>query len=122
MTWTLDAGYGIDDHLVFITSNGEVVVWRLTDPTTPTGIAMIGLFQIGSPVGQRCYVKYGGDLLIITQDGVVPLSAALQSSRLNPRVSITDKIQDAMSTAGPHSRADFCLQVCSLSQTRHTYI
>src|SRR5439155_1006380 len=45
MTWTLDAGYGMDDHLVFITSSGEVVVWRLTDPTTPTGIAMIGLFQ-----------------------------------------------------------------------------
>src|SRR5206468_2193001 len=34
MTWTLDAGYGVDDYLAFITSNGEVMVWRLTDPTT----------------------------------------------------------------------------------------
>ncbi len=99
MTWTLDAGYGVDDYLVFITSNGEVLVWRLTDPTSPSGIALIGVYQIGAPIGRRCFVKYAGDLLIITQDGVVPLSGALQSSRLNPRISITDKIQFAMSSA-----------------------
>jgi len=99
MTWTLDAGYGMDDYLVFITSNGETLVWRLTDPTTPSGISLIGVYQLGAPIGKRCWVKYGGDLLIITQDGVVPMSGALQSSRLDPRVSITDKIQYAMSQA-----------------------
>jgi hypothetical protein len=99
MTWTLDAGYGVDDYLVFITSNGEALVWRLTDPTTPTGISQIGLYKIGAPIGRRCYTKFGGDLLVITQDGVVPMSGALQSSRLDPRVSITNKIQYAMSAA-----------------------
>ena len=99
MTWTLDAGYGIDDYLAFITSQGEVVVWRLTDPTTPSGISMTGIWRIGAPIGRRCWLKYGGDLLIITQDGVVPMSGALQSSRLDPRVSITNKIQYAVSQA-----------------------
>jgi hypothetical protein len=99
MTWTLDAGYGMDDYLVFITSNGETLVWRLTDPTTPTGISLIGIYQLGAPIGKRCWVKYGGDLLVITQDGVVPMSGALQSSRLDPRVSISNKIQYAMSQA-----------------------
>jgi len=99
MTWTLDAGYGVDDYLVFITSNGEALVWRLTDPTTPTGISQIGLYKVGAPIGRRCYTKFGGDLLIITQDGVVPMSGSLQSSRLDPRVSITNKIQYAMSAA-----------------------
>jgi hypothetical protein len=99
MTWTLDAGYGVDDYLVFITSNGEALVWRLTDPTTPTGISQIGLYKIGAPIGRRCYTKFGGDLLVITQDGVVPMSGSLQSSRLDPRVSITNKIQYAMSAA-----------------------
>ena len=99
MTWTLDAGYGVDDYLVFITSNGEALVWRLTDPTTPTGISQIGLYKVGAPIGRRCFSKFGGDLLIITQDGVVPMSGALQSSRLDPRVSITNKIQYAMSAA-----------------------
>ncbi len=99
MTWTLDAGYGMDDYLAFITSNGEVVVWRLTDPTTPSGISMTGLWKVGSPIGRRCWLKYGGDLLMITQDGVVPMSGSLQSSRLDPRVSITNKIQYAVSQA-----------------------
>jgi hypothetical protein len=99
MTWTLDAGYGMDDYLAFITSNGEVVVWRLTDPTTPSGISMTGLWKVGAPIGRRCWLKYGGDLLMITQDGVVPMSGSLQSSRLDPRVSITNKIQYAVSQA-----------------------
>ena len=99
MTWTLDAGYGMDDMLAFITTKGDVMVWRLTDPTTPAGISLVGVYELGSPIGKRCFVKYGGDLLIITQDGVVPMSGALQSSRLDPRVSITNKIQFAMSAA-----------------------
>jgi hypothetical protein len=111
MTWTLDAGYGVDDYLVFITSNGEALVWRLTDPTTPTGISQIGLYKVGAPIGRRCYTKFGGDLLIITQDGVVPMSGALQSSRLDPRVSITNKIQYAMSTAISTYGANFGWQL-----------
>jgi len=111
MTWTLDAGYGVDDYLVFITSNGEALVWRLTDPTTPSGISQIGLFRVGAPIGRRCYTKFGGDLLIITQDGVVPMAGALQSSRLDPRVSITNKIQYAMGQAGTTYGANFGWQL-----------
>lgn len=99
MTWTLDGGYGVDDYLAFITSNGEVLLWRLTDPTTPSGIALIGVFSVGAPVGKRCWLKYGGDLLILTQDGVVPMSKALLSSRTDAPISITDKIRKAVNDA-----------------------
>lgn len=122
MTWTLDAGYGVDDYLAFITSKGEVLVWRLTDPTTPSGIALIGIWAIGAPVGRRCYVKYAGDLLIITQDGVVPMSGALQSSRLNPRVSITDKIQYAMSTAVTAYGSNFGWQLLPYPKGNQLYL
>jgi hypothetical protein len=44
-------------------------------------------------------VKWKGDLILICQDGLVPMSGALQSSRLNPRVALTDKIQSQMSSA-----------------------
>lgn len=99
MNWTLDAGYGMDDYIAFISNKGEVAVWQLTDPASVSGIALIGVYNLGAPIGRRCFIKYGGDLLIITQDGVVPMSGALQSSRLDPRVSITNKIQFAMSQA-----------------------
>lgn len=98
-TWTMDAGNGMDDMTVFITSEGEVLVYRGSDPASSTTWGLIGRYWIGAPIGRRCTVKYVGDLLIITRDGVQPLSLALQSSRLNPRVSITDKIQSAVSTA-----------------------
>jgi hypothetical protein len=98
-TWTVDAGYGVDDLAVFITSNGEVLVYRGTDPSSATTWALVGVWWIGSPVGRRCLVKWKGDLLLICRDGVVPLSGALQSSRVNPRVALTDKIQSAMSKA-----------------------
>lgn len=122
MTWTIDAGYGVDDMLAFITSMGEVLLWRLTDPTTPTGISLVGVFAMGSPVGRRCWVKYAGDLLLITQDGVVPMSGALQSSRLNPRVSITDEIQFAMSTAISSFSANFGWQLLPFPKENQLYL
>lgn len=121
-TWTLDAGYGVDDYLVFATSNGEVLVWRLTDPTTPSGIALIGVWELGSPIGRRCMMKYGGDLLIITQDGVVPLASALQSSRLNPRVALTDKIQFAVSEAVSEYGSNFGWQLLYFAKENQLYL
>lgn len=98
-TWTMDAGYGMDDMTVFITSQGEVLVYRGTDPSSSATWGLIGVYWIGSPIGRRCWIKYAGDLLIITRDGVQPMSLALQSSRVNSRINLTDKIQFAVSTA-----------------------
>jgi hypothetical protein len=98
-TWTLDAGYGVDDFLVFVSSKGEVLVYQGTDPSSATTWAMKGLWRIGSPVGTRCLMKFRGDLLIICQDGLLPLSGALQSSRVDPKVALSDKIEFATSTA-----------------------
>ena len=98
-TWTIDAGYGADDNLVFVTSKGEVAVYSGTDPTTSSTFGLIGVWQLGGPVGKRCLQKYGGDLLYISQDGLTPLSQLLQSDRLDPRVSLTNKIQYAVSNA-----------------------
>ena len=110
-TWTIDAGYGVDDHAVFITSEGDVLVYRGTDPASATTWALVGVWWLGSPIGRRCFVKYMGDLLLITQDGLVPLSGALQSSRVNPRVALTDKIQRATSEAVGNYGANFGWQV-----------
>lgn len=106
-TWTIDAGYGVDDMAVFITSQGDCLVYRGTDPSSASTWALVGVWWLGSPIGRRCMVKYKGDLLIITQDGLLPLSGALQSSRLNPRVALTDKIQDATSTAVTNYGSNF---------------
>lgn len=98
-TWTIDAGQGVDDHYVIMTSKGQVIVYQGIDPSNANSWSMVGVWDIGAPVGPRSLYKYAGDMLIVCQDGVVPMSAALQSSRVNPKVAITDKIQFAISQA-----------------------
>jgi len=98
-TWTIDAGYGVDDLAVFITSNGEVAVYKGSDPSDANDWSLVGIWNIGQTYARKCTFKYGGDMLILTEDGLVPLSAGLQSTRLDPRVNITDKIFFAISRA-----------------------
>lgn len=99
VAWTIDAGYGLDDMLAFVTSQGEIIVYRGTDPASAATWTEVGVWQLGAPVGKRCMLKYGGDSLIISLDGLLPMASALQSSRLDPRVALTDKIQGAISEA-----------------------
>lgn len=98
-TWTIDAGYGVDDNLVFVTSNGEVIVYRGTDPASDATWALTGVWKLGSPIGNRAMLKWGGDLLILTYDGLMPMAQSLQSSRLDPRVALSNKIQGAITQA-----------------------
>lgn len=98
-TWTIDAGQGVDDYAVFVTSMGEVIVYNGTDPDSIDSWALKGVWQLGQTFSRRCFFKWAGDLLLLTQDGLVPLAASLQSSRLDPRINLTDKIYYAVSQA-----------------------
>ena len=110
-TWTLDAGQGADDYAVFVTNMGEVLVYNGTDPTAAATWALKGVWQLGQTFARRCFFKWSGDLLLLTQDGLVPLSSALQSSRLDPRVNLTDKIYFAVSQAATLYYDNFGWQV-----------
>ena len=110
-TWTLDAGQGADDYAVFVTSMGEVIVYNGTDPDNADTWLLKGVWQLGQTFSRRCFFKWSGDLLLLTQDGLVPLSSALQSSRLDPRVNLTDKIYYAVSQAATIYFANFGWQI-----------
>jgi hypothetical protein len=110
-TWTLDAGQGADDYAVFVTSMGEIIVYNGTDPTDAATWALIGVWALGQTFNRRCFFKWSGDLLLLTQDGLVPLASALQSSRLDPRVNLTDKIYYAISQAATLYSTNFGWQI-----------
>ena len=124
-TWTIDAGYGVDDNIAFITSQGEVVVFRGTDPASAATWSLIGVWDIGSPVGARAMLKWGGDLLVLTYAGLMPFAASLQSSRLDPRVALSDKIQGAITAATTQyggSHADVGWQIFITSKYNAVWI
>jgi hypothetical protein len=98
-TWTLDAGNGMDDYFIVITTAGEIAVFSGTDPSSASTWSLNGIYYAGSPVGRNCTIKYGGDVLLLNKDGLVPLSQWLMSSRVNVKTSITNKIQQRITDA-----------------------
>lgn len=97
-TWTIDGGAGADDLAVFVTSEGEVAVYQGIDPSSAATWSKIGTYTIGTPIGRRCLTQLGGDLLIITTDGVIPCSR-LTLAKEDKSVAVTDNIQNAMADA-----------------------
>lgn len=97
--WSIDAGIGVDDYAAFISDQGEVAVYKGSDPSSATTWALVGVFWVGSPIGRRCVAQLGGDVLLISKDGLLPLSKALMSSRVNTSLALTDKIQNVISEA-----------------------
>lgn len=98
-TWTFDGGSGIDDAAVFVTSEGEVIVYKGTNPGSATTWAKVGSYTLGKPIGRRCLINYASDLILLCQDGAFPLSAALQSATVDDRVSLSDKISNSFNVS-----------------------
>lgn len=69
-----DSGTGMDDYMAFISSNGEIAIYQGSDPATAGTWGLVGVYHIGRPIGRRCAFKYGGDAVVITQDGLQSIS------------------------------------------------
>lgn len=99
-SWTRDSGAGIEDLAVFITSKGEVHVYQGSDPASSDTWSRVGTFKIAEPVGRRCLIKVGGDIGVLTTQGLVPLSGVLsRAESAQGQVAITDKIRNAYTQA-----------------------
>ncbi len=78
ITWTRDGGAGPDDFAVFLMTSGHAIVYQGTYPGATADWAIVGVYDIGEPLSIRGSVKFGGDVLIITEYDYVSLQAALQ--------------------------------------------
>lgn len=98
--WSLDGGAGMDDVAVWVTNEGQVAVWRGTDPTDADDWFLVGVFDLAKPLGFNSLIKYGADLVLLSEDGAVPLSQALNKDRAqDDQVAITAQIASAFSKA-----------------------
>jgi len=83
-SWTLDAGDGIDDKLVIVGRGGDVLVYEGTDPASADTFRIVGRWAVGRvPVGRRFMSKYGGDLTIISPNGIERMSQLTAARGLN---------------------------------------
>jgi len=107
-TWTLDGGSGADDLAVWVTTQGQVAVYQGLDPSDANNWALVGVYDLGLPLSRRSLIKYGSDLILLTTDGVVPLSQALKLDRAQENlVALTQRIQNAFQQATTRYRNNF---------------
>lgn len=111
-TWTMDGGDGgTDDVAVFITTNGQVIIYSGSDPSSRNTWQLVGVFNIAKPAAQptdlssidisisgqaknSVGVKYGADVLMLMQDGVTSAQRVLHPQDLGSAdYSISSKIR-----------------------------
>lgn len=74
-TQSADSGDGMDDRFVIVTDDGEVAVYEGSDPSDPADWNLVGRYDTSPPLGRNAHVNIGGDLVIATLQGLMPLSA-----------------------------------------------
>lgn len=78
-SWSLsssDSG-GLSAQNVFTTTEGESAVFQGLSPDDVSW-ALVGVYTVGKPLGKHGFIRAGGDIVIATDVGDVPLSKAVQ--------------------------------------------
>lgn len=79
-SWSLDSSGsgGLSEQCVFISDQGEVAVYQGSDPSSASNWTKVGTYRIGKPLGRNAWFRAGGDMVIATDIGDIPLSQAIQ--------------------------------------------
>lgn len=92
--WTQDGGQGIDDLTVFLTSEGEALVYAGSNINDPDDWKLRGSFKISPPLGYKCLMSYQGDVVVITTTGYLPLGKVLPLNQASDAsLSFSDAIR-----------------------------
>lgn len=112
-TWSSDAGDGQDDYTVFVSSEGELAIYRGSDPDTAGGFAKVGVMPVAAPIaGFRCFSKFGGDLLFLCELGLFSMGKLLGTrDSVIANLALTDKINRAFAQAVKQYRTNVNWQV-----------
>lgn len=102
-SWSLDSGSGgsgLSQQCIFVTTEGEVVVFQGDNPGDPAAWEQVNTYRIGRPLGNKAHIRAGGDIVIATNIGFVPLSQAIQRdyAALSPS-AVSYPIEDAWNEA-----------------------
>jgi hypothetical protein len=94
-SWSISSNSGLYEVFTLITSEGEVAIYDGLNPAD-TAWTLKGLYKISKPLGRRCILKAGGDLAIMTEDGIVPMSSVMTLDQIAlQNVAVTKPIAPA---------------------------
>lgn len=110
-TWSLDNGDGgTDDMAVFVTDQGQILIYQGTDPASASTWRLVGVFNVGK-LGGWCSsyriggpfsignfvrdayaMKYGNDVVVITQDGPTSVQRVYSGAKEIGEYTLSAKI------------------------------
>jgi hypothetical protein len=109
-TWSVDSGAGLDELFIAISRAGSVLVYQGSDPSSASGWALRGAYEIGDlPAGVHFTTKHGGDVYMLSAFGVVTMTDLLSGVNLRgdePGQTVA-KIADLIQAGMNRSREDF---------------
>jgi hypothetical protein len=111
---------GTAEQLLFISSQGDVLVYQGTFPGDASW-SIVARYQIPPPMGRRCFSYLGADLLLLTSQGVIPYSALL-SGGAQKYAQLSDKIQSALVKATTDYRQNFGWQILPYQRQNLLYL
>lgn len=88
-SWTRDGGDGPDDYLVLIYSEGDIIVYQGSDPTSITDWAIVGRYKVGRPLSRRSAVNVGGQIILQTEEDFITLPDALTLEGVSPPTKLS---------------------------------
>ncbi|MDB4725955.1 hypothetical protein OAF54_00870 [bacterium] len=94
-SWSRDSGDGQDDYTVFIMDTGECLAYQGDVSSTFT---LVGRYNAPEPIGRRCIINWGGELVIITRSGYLGLTG-IMDGKIKPDDAISEKIREAVAEA-----------------------
>lgn len=79
-SWSLDTSGdgGLSEQCIFVSTEGEVAVYQGDNPATAATWTKVGTYRIGKPLGPKSFIRAGGDIIVATDVGFIPLSQAIQ--------------------------------------------
>lgn len=107
ITMSIDNASSLDDYIGFLSSEGELLVYRGTDPAVAGVFGIVGRYRLGRPIGRRCFFRYGADTIIICADGFTPFSSLLMSNRDNLSKQLSYKILNLVNSDVQSYSANF---------------
>ena len=78
-SWSLDTSGdgGLSAQCVFMSTEGEVAVYQGGNPSDANDWGLVGVYRVGKPLGPNAWFRAGGDIVVSTDIGLVPLSQAI---------------------------------------------
>ncbi len=93
--WTIDGGEGLDDYTCLISSEGELLIYQGYNPNDANHFTLMGSYKFSKPIGYQCVLPLKGDVIIISEDGYLPLSQVLSANNTpGTLAAFSDKINN----------------------------